>query len=102
MRDHGSRLVGLDGVAVKSVHERRGQLDLEVALAARAGCCPGCGWAPLRVKDRPAVWVRDLPIAGRPTYLVWREPRYGCDRCGRTFTETHPELPARQRVTARF
>jgi hypothetical protein len=23
-------------------------------------------------------------------------------RCERTFTETHPDLPARQRVTARF
>jgi transposase len=27
---------------------------------------------------------------------------FGCRACGRTFTETHPELPARQRVTARF
>jgi hypothetical protein len=48
------------------------------------------------------VRVRDLPLAGRPTYLVWRKRRYGCEGCGRTFTETHPELPARQRVTARF
>jgi transposase len=48
------------------------------------------------------VRVRDLPLAGRPTVLVWRKRRLGCQACGCTFTETHPELPARQRVTARF
>lgn len=48
------------------------------------------------------VRVRDLPLAGRPTVLVWRKRRFGCQACGCTFTETHPELPARQRVTARF
>jgi transposase len=46
--------------------------------------------------------VRDLPVAGRPTFRVWRKRRWRCEGCGRTFTETHPELPARQRVTARF
>ena len=46
--------------------------------------------------------VRDLPIGGPADVLRWRKRRYGCDGCGRTFTETHPELPARQRVTARF
>ncbi|HEX3278895.1 MAG TPA: transposase family protein, partial [Thermoleophilaceae bacterium] len=102
MQDHGSRLVGLDGMAVRGVDEVGDQLDLEVELIARAGCCPGCGRGSLTIKDRPVVRVRDLPVAGRPTYLVWRKRRFGCRACGRTFTETHPELPARQRVTARF
>jgi transposase len=48
------------------------------------------------------VRVRDLPLAGRVTHLVWRKRRYGCAGCGRTFTESHPELPPRQRVTRRF
>jgi transposase len=48
------------------------------------------------------VRVRDLPIVGRVTYLVWRKRRYHCRGCGRTFTECHPELPARQSVTRRF
>jgi transposase len=48
------------------------------------------------------VRVRDLPLAGRVTHLVWRKRRYGCAGCGRTFTESHPELPPRRRVTRRF
>lgn len=46
--------------------------------------------------------VRDLPIAGRLTEVVWRKRRYRCAECGRTFTETHEQLPTRQRVTVRF
>ena len=46
--------------------------------------------------------VRDLPIVGRVTYLVWRKRRYRCGGCGRTFTESHRELPPRERVTRRF
>jgi transposase len=102
MQDHVSRLVGLEGFEVKRVVEVGGQLDLEVELAAGAGCCPRCGRASLDVKDRPRVRVRDLPLAGRVTHLVWRKRRYRCAGCGRTFTEAHPELPARQRVTLRF
>jgi transposase len=48
------------------------------------------------------VRVRDLPIAGRLTELVWRKRRYRCGDCARTFTESHDQLPARQRVTRRF
>jgi transposase len=87
-----SRGVGLEGFEVKGVIERGDRLDLEVELVARAGCCPRCGRGSIEVKERPVVRVRDLPIAGRVTQLVWRKRRYRCGGCGRTFTETHPEL----------
>jgi transposase len=101
MRDHVSRLVGLEGFEVRRVVEVGDRLDLEVELVA-AGCCPRCGRSSVDVKERPVVRVRDLPLAGRATYLVWRKRRYRCRGCGRTFTESHPELPPRQRVTRRF
>lgn len=48
------------------------------------------------------VRVCDLPLAGRPTCLRWRMRRLRCEGCRRSLTETHPELPTRQRVTAPF
>ena len=102
MRDDLSRLVGLEGFEVKRVLEDGDRLDLEVELVARAGRCPRCGRASLDVKERPRVRARDLPLAGRVTHPVWRKRRYGRAGCGRTFTESHPELPPRQRVTRRF
>ncbi len=97
-----SRLLGLEGLTVTAVVERGGELDLEVELATPAGCCPCCGRARCEVKERPLVRVRDLPIAGRRTFLVWRKRRFRCCACGCTFTERHEELPPRQRVTRRF
>ena len=38
--------------------------------------------------------VRDLPIAGQPTRLVLAQAPLPLQRCGRTFTETHEQLPA--------
>jgi transposase len=102
MQDHVSRLVGLEGFEVKRVIEEGDQLHLEVELVAGAGCCPHCGRASLDVKERPVVRVRDLPIFGRVIYLRWRKRRYRCAGCERSFTEQHPELPARQQVTRRF
>jgi transposase len=66
----------------------------------RAGRARGRGGVD--VKERPVVRVRDLPIVGRVTHLVWRKRRSRCRGCGGSFTESHPELPARQRVTRRF
>jgi transposase len=43
------------------------------------------------------VRVRDLPLAGRRTYLAWHKRRFPCEECGRTFTERHLEHPARLR-----
>jgi transposase len=102
MQDHAIRLVGLDGLVVSEVQGTGEQLDLQVELLARAGECPHCGGSELRVKERPRVRVRDLPMAGRVTSLVWRKRRYRCTDCARTFTETHDQLPARQRMTGRF
>src|SRR3954468_17323029 len=102
MQDHATRLVGLDGLVVTAVQGTGQQLDLQIELLARADRCPHCGASEVQVKERPLVRVRDLPIAGRVTRLVWRKRRYRCSDCARTFTETHDQLPARQRVTERF
>jgi transposase len=102
MYEQLSGLLGLEGFTVTSVEERGDELDLEVELVAAGGCCPGCGRGSCEVKERPLVRVRDLPIAGRRTFLVWRKRRFRCRVCGCTFTERHEELPSRQRVTRRF
>lgn len=102
MREQLSGLLGLEGFTVMSVEGRGDELELEVELVTAGGCCPGCGRASSEVKERPLVRVRDLPIAGRRTVLVWRKRRFRCCACACTFTDRHEELPSRQRVTRRF
>jgi transposase len=103
MQDDGSRMLGVPGLRVRRVVVRDGDaLDLEVESVAPAGACPHCGGRELQIKERPVVGVRDLSLAGRATRLLWRKRRWRCQGCGRTHTEQHPALPARQRVSARF
>lgn len=71
-------------------------------MLARAGCRRWCDRGSLVVKERDVVRIRDLPVAGRMTILSWRKRRYRCEACRRTSSETHPQLPSRQRVSARF
>lgn len=102
MHDDLTLVLGLEGFHVTAVSERGDELELEVELVARAGVCPGCERPSVDVKERPVVRARDLPLLGRRTSLVWRKRRFHCLACRRSFSESHPELPARQRVSARF
>jgi transposase len=103
MPDELTRALGLAGLQVTHVRERDdGALAVEVETIERAERCPHCDATALEVKERPVVAVQDLPLAGRLTCLCWRKRRYRCRGCGRTHTERHPELPARQRVSARL
>src|SRR5256885_16482206 len=100
MYEQLSGLLGLGGLIVTSVAERGDELDLEVELVAAGGCCPGCGQGRCEVKERPLVRVRDLPIAGRRTFLVWRKRRFRCRVCVHTFTEWAEEVAVWPRGTA--
>lgn len=102
MQDDVSRLVGIDRMVVTGVLEVGRQVEIEVECTEEVACCRWCARASLLVKDRPVVRIRDLPVAGRVTFLRWRKRRFWCEACERTFTETHPALPSRQRVSARF
>ena len=95
MPDDVSRLVGIDGLVVTGLVERTEQLELEVELMLEAGCCRWCGRGSLKVKDRPVVRVRDLPVAGRVTWLLWRKRRFYCEACGRRFTARDRRLRSR-------
>ncbi|NMN99342.1 transposase family protein [Nocardiaceae bacterium YC2-7] len=57
-----------------------------------------------RAKDRRPVWVRDLPIAGRPVVLCWHKRIWCCPHalCPRkTWTEQHPAIAPRACLTER-
>ena len=79
MQDDVSRLVGIEGMVVTGVARASvGGLEIEVECTAAVACCRWCGVASLQVKERDRVRIRDLPVAGRMTYLWWRKRRFWC------------------------
>jgi transposase len=61
-------LFGLHGFRVLTAADASGELELLVETVAPVVPCPDCG-AVARAKDRRPVWVRDLPIGGRPVVV---------------------------------
>ncbi len=91
----------LQGIKVLEVLEDRPErLVVAVAGVGSVQRCTACGFKTAQVHQRTKVKVRDLPVSGRPTTLVWHRRRFRCGSCGSTFTETHPQLVGK--LTLRF
>ena len=67
-------LVGVPGFVVGANAVADGELRLPVATAADLLGCSGCGTRAVG-HGRHKTLVRDLPISGRPTVLVWAKRR---------------------------
>lgn len=95
--------LAIDGFRVIASDEREDVLEIVIETKLPAACCPDCGCATVRAKERRKLLVRDIPLRpGKQTWLMWWKRRFACDRCGRTFTETHPEIRPRATHTRRF
>ena len=102
-------LLGIRGLLVTAVTETPdGQTLVEVITdpafeAAR--CCPRCGQAATRVKERPRTAPRDMFTGDRQVLLDWRKTRWHCGTPGceqGTFTEWLPAVKRRARLTSRL
>jgi transposase len=64
------------------------KLHLMVVSTLPVGSCPDCGRLSNQVHDESeAQLIRDLSIAERQCYLVYRARRFKCEHCRKTFVE---------------
>jgi transposase len=68
------------------------RLEIEVTSTRSWSRCPHCGFKTRTVHDRRRRKIRDLPVSGRRTTLVWIRRRFACDNCDERHLETHPEF----------
>ena len=93
----------MDGFAVTGHVFRDGEHWLAVETRHDRAWCPDCGVRAVG-NGRRQVCVRDLPIAGTPTVLVWAKRTWRCREaeCGRgSWSETSPHIAARASLTER-
>ena len=102
-------LLGIPGLLVTAVAATEdGQTLVEVITdpaVEAARCCPRCGKAATRIKERPRTAPRDMFIGDRRVQLAWRKTRWRCETPGceqGSFTEWLPAVKARARLTSRL
>ncbi len=96
-------LLGLADFVVVSAGVVGGEVELLVETTATATGCPRCG-VLARPHGRRPVLVRDLPMCGRPTLLVWSKRVWRCMEplcVQRTWSEHHPQIRPRAALTVR-
>ncbi len=96
-------LVGMEGFVVKSQIVRDGEHWLLVETMEPSRWCPSCAVAGVG-NGRRRVVVRDLPIAGVPTVLVWDKRTFRCREqlCERSsWSETSSLIAVRASLTER-
>lgn len=94
--------LNLDGLEVIGVAAFGELIELVIESRLGAGSCRSCGGIAPEPKERPEVVVRDLAISGRSVVLRWRKRRWRCTYCQNSWTEAHPQIPSRARMTLRF
>jgi len=84
-----NRLLGISKLhVVKSEFIGEENLHLEVESTLPVASCPDCGRVSNQVHDESEVQlIRDLSIAERRSYLVYRARRFKCEHCKKTFVE---------------
>jgi transposase len=95
--EDATALVGLDGFVVGAQEQIDGEWWLHVETTETTVACCGCGVRAVG-HGRRYTQVRDLPIAGRPTVLVWAKRRWRCvdpDCSVSTWSETSDQIVAR-------
>jgi transposase len=100
---HVTALFGLPGFEVLTAVEVDGALELLVQTPQELTGCPQCG-AVATVKDRRPVWVRDLPIGGRPVVVCWHKRVWCCPHAlclNKSWTEDSNQIQARAALTER-
>jgi transposase len=84
-----NRLLGIQKLQVtKSDFIGEERLHLDVVSTLSVASCPNCGQISDQVHDESeAQMIRDLSIAERQCYLVYRARRFKCEQCKKTFVE---------------
>jgi transposase len=68
----------------------------------QVAACPSCGTLSFQLHESKQRLVRDLAVAGKPSYLVIEARRFKCQQCRKPFTEALRSIARLARYTRRY
>jgi len=100
--DFTTKLLDIKEAIVKNYEITEKVVEVEYIYPVKPHECPDCGYVTSLVHDYRAQKVRDIPIQGKATILLYRKRRYKCAVCNKRFIEKQPLVPKFHQLTNRL
>lgn len=100
--DFTSKLLQLEDAIIENVNSFDDFIESSFKLKRRPHNCPHCGTVIQKIHDYRTSRIKDIPILGQKTILVYSKRRYHCENCNSHFYESFPLLPKHCRTTKRL
>ena len=100
--DFTSKLLMLEDAIIENVEIFSTHTEISFKLKRRPHSCPCCGNVTEKVHDYRTSKIKDIPVSGQKTILLYSKRRYHCDSCNKHFYESFPLVPKHCRTTTRL
>ena len=100
--NYSEKLLGIKDVIITNVKEMEYEKHIYLDCKLQPQTCPHCHNQTMRIHSYRWQIVKDVPTAGKNTYLHVRKRRYYCRHCNGTFLEKLSFLKRYQRTTQRL
>lgn len=100
--DFTSKLLELKEAIITNLEQNNETIKIYFRLQRRDHVCPCCGAITNKVHDYRTSEIRDIPIQGKKTLLIYSKQRYHCDSCNKHFYETFAHTGKGCRTTHRL
>lgn len=100
--DFTSKLLQMEDVIIDDIKNVDDITEIHFKLKRKTHPCPYCQLPTDRIHDYRTSRIKDVPILGNKSLLVYAKRRYHCDNCNKHFYESFPHVPKHCRSTRRL
>lgn len=100
--DFTSKLLDLEDAIIENIACSNDTTFIHFSLNRKTVSCPFCSSPTNKVHDYHVSYIKDIPILGNHTVLVYKKRRYHCDCCNKHFYEPFSLVPKYCRTTTRL
>jgi transposase len=97
-----TKILGLEGITVKSQKVIEQSLILEVQKESKTAICPRCHQKSLRLHQNHYSLIKDLPWGEQAVFLRINRRQFKCDYCQKPFSEELDFVKKRKKYTNRY
>lgn len=100
--DFTSKLLQMEDAIIENINSFDDTIEISFKLKRRPHSCPYCSTITDKIHDYRTSRIKDIPILGHKTILIYSKRRYHCDNCNKHFYESFSLLPKHCRTTKRL